>query len=73
VVQIKELNSYVALRKTYTNTINTKAALLDGAGGAEIGADDGPQKASSEILIGLRSCFSIRVQSLQPTLEESRI
>lgn len=51
----------MALRKTYTNTINTKAALLDGAGGAEIGADDGPQKASSEI--SLRSCFSNRVQS----------
>eukprot|EP00243_Klebsormidium_subtile_P008992 TRINITY_DN4387_c0_g2_i1.p1 TRINITY_DN4387_c0_g2~~TRINITY_DN4387_c0_g2_i1.p1 ORF type:complete len:269 (+),score=60.01 TRINITY_DN4387_c0_g2_i1:307-1113(+) len=44
---IKELNSYVALRKTYTSTINNKAALLDGAGGPDVGPDDGPQKAST--------------------------
>ncbi|OWM67388.1 novel plant SNARE 13 [Punica granatum] len=46
---IKELNSYVALRKTYMNTVgNKKLELFDmGAGGSEPTAEENVQVASS--------------------------
>ncbi|MCO5612816.1 hypothetical protein L7F22_067087 [Adiantum nelumboides] len=43
---IKELNSYVALRKTYTSAIGNKKELLDGGGGDPL-VDDNVRMAST--------------------------
>ncbi|KAG2407364.1 putative plant SNARE 13 [Vigna angularis] len=52
---IKELNSYVALRKTYMNTIgNKKLELFDnGAGASEPTADENVRLASGKIFDGI--------------------
>jgi hypothetical protein len=46
--QIKELNSYVALRKTYTSSLGNKQELLDGGSFGGPAQNDNVRMASSE-------------------------
>ncbi|OMO53391.1 putative plant snare [Corchorus capsularis] len=64
---IKELNSYVALRKTYMNTLgNKKIELFDmGAGVSEPTADDNVKVVEQTIEVGTQTAGTLKGQTEQ--------
>lgn len=71
---IKELNSYVALRKTYTNSLgNKRVELFDGAGVSDPVAEDNVQNASEMSIQELQDVGRNNMDETEQAIERSKM
>lgn len=71
---IKELNSYVALRKTYTSSLgNKRVELFDGAGVSDPVAEDNVQNASAMSIQELQDVGRKNMDETEQAIERSKM